>query len=79
MRRLHAEASRLLLGNGYCTRPAEFGCRYETICEGCSFFATTITFRDQIQAQHDDADRTDDQSRKTVYNNLLQRLDQTSA
>ncbi len=59
MRRLHAEASRRLLGNGYCTRPAEIGCRYETICEGCSFFATTITFRDQIQAQHDDADRTD--------------------
>jgi integrase len=77
MRRLHAEASRRLLGNGYCTRPAEVGCRYETICEGCSFFATTITFRDQIQAQHDDAHRTDDHGRKTVYSNLLQQLDQT--
>jgi site-specific recombinase XerD len=77
MRRLHAEASRRLLGNGYCTRPAEIGCRYETICEGCSFFATTITFRDQIQAQHDDAHRTDDHGRKTVYSNLLQQLDQT--
>jgi integrase len=77
MRRLHAEASRRLLGNGYCTRPAEIGCRYETICEGCTFFATTIAFRDQIQAQHDDAHRHADHDRKKIYNNLLDRLDKT--
>jgi len=33
MRRLHTETTRRLLGNGYCTRPADLGCRYETMCE----------------------------------------------
>jgi hypothetical protein len=50
MRRLHAEASRRLLGNGYCTRPHELGCRYETICETCTFFATTTEFRDHLKS-----------------------------
>lgn len=77
MRRLHAETSQRLLGNGYCTRPAEIGCRYETICEGCSFFATTITFRDQLQAQHDDAHQRGEHDREKIYNNLLERLDST--
>ncbi|SDI19849.1 Site-specific recombinase XerD, partial [Sinosporangium album] len=36
MQRLQLETSRRLLGNGYCTRPAEIGCRYETICETCT-------------------------------------------
>ena len=45
MRRLHTETTRRLPGNGYCTRPAEPGCRYETICETCTFFTTTIEFR----------------------------------
>jgi len=55
MRRLRTEAQRRLLGNGWCTRPREVDCRYETICETCSFFATTIEFRPTLQAQHDDA------------------------
>ena len=66
-----------ILKKCYCTRPAEIGCRYETICEGCSFFATTISFRDQIQAQHDDAHRHGDHDRKKIYTNLLDRLDKT--
>jgi integrase len=77
MRRLHAETSQRLLGNGYCTRPAEIGCRYETICEGCTFFTTTIEFRSQIQAQHDDAHHHGDTERETVYTRLLNRLEAT--
>ncbi len=44
MRALRTEADRRLLGNGYCTRPAELGCRYETICETCTFFAPPSPF-----------------------------------
>ncbi|MGZ6790391.1 MAG: hypothetical protein ACXVGQ_10750 [Mycobacteriaceae bacterium] len=55
MRNLRAETNQRLLGNGHCSRPTELGCRYETICETCSFFATTIAFRDTLQDQHDDA------------------------
>lgn len=79
MRRLHAETTRRLLGNGYCTRPAELGCRYETICEACSFFTTTIEFRDQLQAQQTDAERHGDTSRQTAYLKILDTLDATGA
>ena len=79
MRRLYAETTRRLLGNGYCTRPAELGCRYETICEACSFFTTTIEFRDQLQAQQTDAERHGDTSRQTAYLKILDTLDATGA
>lgn len=77
MQRLHAETSRRLLGNGYCTRPAELGCRYETICETCTFFATTIEFRDHLKAQHTDAERHGDTDRQTAYRKALDTLDDT--
>jgi len=77
MRRLHTETTRRLLGNGYCTRPAELGCRYETICETCTFFTTTIEFRDQLQAQQADAQRHGDTRRQTAYLKILDTLDDT--
>ena len=45
MRRLRAEMHRRMLGNGYCARPVELDCHFESICEGCTFFVTTIEFR----------------------------------
>ena len=79
MRRLHAETTRRLLGNGYCTRPAELGCRYETICETCSFFTTTTEYRDQLQAQQTDAERHGDTSRQNAYLKILDKLDAAGA
>lgn len=55
MRRLRAEIHRRMLGNGYCTRPVDFDCHFESICESCSFFGITIEFRPTLQAQRDDA------------------------
>ena len=78
MRALRIEANRRLLGNGYCTRPTELGCRYETICETCSFFAPTIAFRDTLQNQHDDADAHGDSHRQQIYAKLLNDLDETA-
>jgi integrase len=77
MRRLHTETTRRLLGNGYCTRPADLGCRYETMCETCTFFTTTTEFRDQFQAQQTDAQRHGDTSRQNAYLKILGTLDST--
>jgi integrase len=77
MQRLHTEATRRLLGNGYCTRPAELGCRYETICETCTFFTTTIEFRDHLKTQHTDAQRHGDTDRQTALLKVLDTLDDT--
>lgn len=74
MRHLREETTRRLLGNGHCSRPRDVPCRYETICETCTFFVPTIAFRDQLQAQHDDALRHDDQQRQEVYANLLNKI-----
>ena len=45
MRKLRTEMHRRMLGNGYCARPVEMDCHFESICESCSFFVTTIEFR----------------------------------
>ena len=42
MRRLHDEQRRLL-ANGWCDRPVDMACHYETICETCTFYATDHT------------------------------------
>ena len=79
MRALRAEATKRLLGNGYCARPIELDCRYETICESCTMFFTTIEHRPTIEAQRDDADRKGQTGRREVYDALLKRLDDTPA
>jgi site-specific recombinase XerD len=40
MARLRREHHRLL-GNGYCTRPPQLDCAFESICETCSYFQTS--------------------------------------
>jgi len=37
MRKLRGEMHRRMLGNGYCARPVEMDCHFESICEGCTF------------------------------------------
>jgi hypothetical protein len=54
MRKLRAEMHRRMLGNGYCARPVELDCHFESICESCTFFVTTIEFRPTLEKQRDD-------------------------
>ncbi|MFF3566849.1 tyrosine-type recombinase/integrase [Nocardia jiangxiensis] len=75
MRKLRAEMQRRMLGNGYCTRPAELDCHFETICESCTFFVTTIEFRPTLQKQRDDAASKGQTGRAKVFDGLLDRLD----
>lgn len=75
MRKLRAEMHRRMLGNGYCARPVEMDCHFESICESCSFFVTTIEFRPTLEAQRDDAADKGQVARKQIYDDLLERLD----
>jgi integrase len=75
MRRLRAEVHRRMLGNGYCARPVELDCHFESICESCTFFVTTIQFRPTLEAQRDDAATKGQVGRQKIFDGLLARLD----
>jgi hypothetical protein len=70
MARLRREHHRML-GNGYCTRPVELDCSFETICEGCSYFETTIEFGPTLRRQRTDARRKNQSSRESLFTKLL--------
>ncbi|MEZ0167066.1 tyrosine-type recombinase/integrase, partial [Kineococcus sp. LSe6-4] len=55
MARLRREMHQRMLGNGFCTRPPALDCTFESVCETCTFFQTSIAFRPTLQAQHDHA------------------------
>jgi hypothetical protein len=73
MARLRREHHRML-GNGYCTRPVELDCAFETICETCTYFATTIEFRPTLRRQHKDTQRKHQTGREQLYKNLLDHI-----
>jgi hypothetical protein len=78
MARLRREHHRLP-GNGYCARPAELDCAFESICETCTFFQTSIEFRPTLQAQHDDAITRHQDHRGQLFATLLARVDQDAS
>jgi len=78
MTRLRREHHRLL-GNGYCTRPAELDCAFESICETCTYFQTSIEFRPTLQAQHDDAITKRQNHRGQLFASLLAQVDQDAS
>ncbi len=78
MAKLRREHHRLL-GNGYCTRPAELDCTFESICETCTFFATGLEFRPTLQAQHDDAAAKNQTGRQQLFTKLLATIDQDAS
>ena len=70
MRRLRQEHHRML-GNGYCTRPVELDCAFETVCERCTYFATAVEFRPTLRRQLHDAARKGQSDRQELYSGLL--------
>ena len=78
MAKLRREHYRLL-GNGYCTRPPELDCAFESVCETCAFFQTSIQFRPTLQAQHDDAHTKGQNHRAQMFSSLLARVDQDAS
>jgi hypothetical protein len=78
MARLRREHHRHL-GNGWCTRPPQLDCAFESICETCSYFQTSIEFRPTLAAQHDDAVARHQDHRGQLFASLLARLDQDAS
>ena len=78
MTRLRREHHRLL-GNGWCTRPPQLDCAFESICETCSYFQTSIEFRPVLQAQHDDAITKHQDHRGQLFATLLTRAGQDAS
>jgi hypothetical protein len=76
MRKLRAEMHQRMLGNGYCARPVGLDCHFESICESCTFFQTTIEFRPTLKKQRDDAAAKGQAGRKKIFDGLLSRLDE---
>ena len=73
MARLRAEHHRML-GNGYCTRPPELDCRYESICETCTHYQTDLSFQPVLLRQRDHALQHDQDRRADIYSHLLDNL-----
>jgi site-specific recombinase XerD len=78
MNRLRREHHRLL-GNGYCTRPPQLDCAFESICETCTYFQTSIEFRPALQAQHDHAAARSQDGRQQLFARLISQVDDTRA
>jgi site-specific recombinase XerD len=79
MARLHREMHQRMLGNGFCTRPPALDCTFESVCETCTFFQTSIAFRPTLQAQHDHAAEHDQQGRQQLFAQLLGDLDESAS
>ena len=75
MRKLRSEMHRRMLGNGYCARPVGLDCHFESICESCTYFQTTLEFRPTLQRQRDDAAEKGQVGRLKIFDGLLERLD----
>jgi integrase len=71
MRRVRADHHRML-GNGWCTRPAELDCSFETVCESCGFFATTTEFKPTLTRQARHAADHDQPGRAELYTRLAE-------
>ena len=78
MARLRREHFRLL-GNGYCARPTELDCHFESVCENCTFFQTSIAFAPILQAQHDDAAAKTQTGRQQLFSQLLTDIAQDAS
>jgi integrase len=71
MRRLR-EQHRRMLGNGWCDRPVDMDCHYETICETCSFYATDPTHVPVLIRQRDHARDHHQPGRAKIYDQLIE-------
>jgi hypothetical protein len=73
MKRLRQDHWRML-GNGYCTRPNGVPCEYETICESCPCFSTTVEFLPVLNKQKQDAENKGQTQRVEVFNRLIRSV-----
>jgi hypothetical protein len=76
---LAVEYDQRMLGNGYCNRPTQLDCQFESICESCAHYPTNSTFDPVLRAQRDHATDRDQHHRVDLYQMLLNRNQQAKA
>jgi hypothetical protein len=79
MRKLRSEMHRRMLGNDYCARPVGLDCHFESICESCTYFQTTLEFRPTLQRQRNNAADKGQIARLKIFDGLLTRLDEQAS
>jgi hypothetical protein len=62
-----------------CTRPPQLDRAFESICETCSYFQTSIEFRPALAAQHHHATAHGQTSRQELFARLIKQIDDTQA
>jgi integrase len=78
MTRLATEYDQRMLGNGWCNRPPQLDCQFESICETCAYYTTDETFNPVLQAQHDHAATRDQHHRADLFQMLIERNQQVA-
>lgn len=73
MTRLAVEYERRMLGNGWCNRPTQLDCQFESICESCAYYTTDASFEPVLTAQRDHAAAHGQHQRVDLFQMLLDR------
>ena len=79
MLKLRREMHRRMLGNGYCARRIGLDCHFESVCESCTFFQTTIEFLPTLERQRDDAVAKGQIGRQRMFDGLIARLQENAS
>lgn len=79
MAQLGVEYDQRMLANGYCNRPAQLDCQFESICENCVHYTTDTRFDSVLQAQRDHAAERGQHARVDLFQMLLDRNTQAAA
>jgi len=78
MNRLAVEYHQTMLGNGWCNRPSQLDCQFESICETCAYYATDPSFNPTLRAQKGHAAQRDQHHRVDLFQMLLDRNQQAA-
>ncbi len=60
-----------MLGNGYCNRPPQIDCQFESICETCAYYDTDQSFQPVLKVQRDHAAERDQHHRVDLFQMLI--------
>ncbi len=78
MTQLAVEYERRMLGNGWCNRPTQLDCQFESICESCAYYTTDASFEPVLNAQRDHAAAHGQHQRVDLFEMLLDRHQRTN-
>ena len=78
MTQLATEYHHTMLGNGWCNRPPQIDCQFESICESCAYYNTDQSFEPVLKAQRDHAAEQNQHHRVDLFEMLINRNTQAN-